>query len=162
MLTAQLGNRHSALSLAQDRKDLGFVKSCHLHQNLLRYLAEKILVRIPLVLGRITPSVKFGRVKVGCIWRSTVAGGLEPVPHQRQLLGQMADKVSILGLHSRCVIGCAVSNRLKRTLAIRGLNMAIVFRAPPKAASTTLAAEANTVRAIIRRFCVNMASDLLR
>lgn len=32
-----------AFSLTQDRKDLGFAKSRHLHQNLIRYLAEKIL-----------------------------------------------------------------------------------------------------------------------
>ena len=35
-------------------------------------------------------------------------------------------------LHSRRVIGWAVSNRMKRDLAIRALNMAIAFRAPPK------------------------------
>lgn len=38
----------------------------------------------------------------------------------------------ILDLHSRRVIGWAVSNRMKRDLAIRALNMAIEFRAPPK------------------------------
>jgi len=38
----------------------------------------------------------------------------------------------ILDLHSRRVIGWAVSNRIKRDLAIRALNMAIAFRAPPK------------------------------
>ncbi|MEN8950182.1 IS3 family transposase [Planktotalea arctica] len=38
----------------------------------------------------------------------------------------------ILDLHSRRVIGWAVSNRMKRDLAIRALNMAIAFRAPPK------------------------------
>ena len=38
----------------------------------------------------------------------------------------------ILDLHSRRVIGWAVSNRMKRDLAIRSLNMAIAFRAPPK------------------------------
>jgi transposase InsO family protein len=38
----------------------------------------------------------------------------------------------ILDLHSRRVIGWAVSNRMKRDLAIRALKMAIVFRAPPK------------------------------
>jgi hypothetical protein len=38
----------------------------------------------------------------------------------------------ILDLHSRRVIGWAVSNRMKRDLAIRVLNMAIAFRAPPK------------------------------
>jgi len=38
----------------------------------------------------------------------------------------------ILDLHSRRVIGWAVSNRMKRDLAIRALNMAIAFRGPPK------------------------------
>ena len=38
----------------------------------------------------------------------------------------------ILDLHSRRVIGWAVSNRMKRDLATRALKMAIAFRAPPK------------------------------
>ena len=38
----------------------------------------------------------------------------------------------ILDLHSRRVIGWAVSNRMKRDLAIRALKMAIAFRAPLK------------------------------
>ncbi len=38
----------------------------------------------------------------------------------------------ILDLHSRRVIGWAVSNRMKRDPAIRALKMAIAFRAPPK------------------------------
>ena len=38
----------------------------------------------------------------------------------------------ILDRHSRRVIGWAVSNRMKRDLAIRALKMAIAFRAPPK------------------------------
>jgi transposase InsO family protein len=37
----------------------------------------------------------------------------------------------ILDLHSRRVIGWAVSNRMKRDLAIRALNMAINLRQPP-------------------------------
>ncbi|MBR2573438.1 MAG: IS3 family transposase [Loktanella sp.] len=37
----------------------------------------------------------------------------------------------ILDLHSRRVIGWAVSNRMKRDLAIRALKMAIAFRSPP-------------------------------
>ena len=39
----------------------------------------------------------------------------------------------ILDLHSRRVIGWAVSNRMKRDLAIRALKMAIALRSPPKA-----------------------------
>ena len=39
---------------------------------------------------------------------------------------------AILDLHSRRVIGWAVSNRMKRDLAIRALNMAIALRQPPK------------------------------
>jgi len=38
----------------------------------------------------------------------------------------------ILDLHFRRVIGWAVSNRMKRDLAIRALRMAIAFRSPPK------------------------------
>jgi len=38
----------------------------------------------------------------------------------------------VLDLHSRRVIGWAVSNRMKRDLAIRALNMAIALRGPPK------------------------------
>ncbi|PRY80490.1 transposase InsO family protein [Yoonia maritima] len=38
----------------------------------------------------------------------------------------------ILDLHSRRVIGWAVSNRMKRDLAIHALKMAIAFRQPPK------------------------------
>lgn len=38
----------------------------------------------------------------------------------------------MLDLHSRRVIGWAVSNRLKKDLAIRALNMAIALRRPPK------------------------------
>ena len=38
----------------------------------------------------------------------------------------------ILDVHSRRVIGWAVSNRMKRDPAIRALKMAIAFRAPPK------------------------------
>lgn len=37
-----------------------------------------------------------------------------------------------LDLHSRRVIGWAVSNKMKRDLALRALKMAIGFRAPPK------------------------------
>jgi transposase InsO family protein len=38
----------------------------------------------------------------------------------------------ILDLHSRRVIGWAVSDRLKRDLAIRALKMAIALRSPPR------------------------------
>ena len=38
----------------------------------------------------------------------------------------------ILDLHPRRVVGWAVSNRMKRNLAIRALRMAIAFRSPPK------------------------------
>jgi len=38
----------------------------------------------------------------------------------------------MIDLHSRRVIGWAVSNRMKRDLAIRALKMAIAFRSPPK------------------------------
>ncbi len=38
----------------------------------------------------------------------------------------------ILDLYSRRVIGCAVSNRMKRDLAIRALDMAVALHRPPK------------------------------
>jgi putative transposase len=38
----------------------------------------------------------------------------------------------ILDLHSRRVIGWAVSDRMKRDLAIRALKMAIALRSPPR------------------------------
>ena len=38
----------------------------------------------------------------------------------------------ILDLHSRRVIGWAVSNRMKRDLAIRALKMAVALRSPPR------------------------------
>ena len=42
------------------------------------------------------------------------------------------DLAVILDLHSRRVIGWAVSNRMKRDLAIRALKMAVALRQPPK------------------------------
>jgi putative transposase len=39
---------------------------------------------------------------------------------------------AILDLNSRRVIGWAVSNRMKRDLAIKALDMAVAFRQPPK------------------------------
>jgi len=50
-------------------------------------------------------SATFGRARAGCSWRLTI------------VLGPMADKVSLLELHSQRVIGWAVSNRMKRDLA---------------------------------------------
>ena len=44
----------------------------------------------------------------------------------------MADRVSLLDLHARRIIGWAVSDRMKRDLAIRALRMAIALRAPPR------------------------------
>jgi putative transposase len=38
----------------------------------------------------------------------------------------------ILDLHSRCVVGWASSNCMKRDLAIRALKMALALRSPPK------------------------------
>lgn len=64
----------------------------------------------------------------------------------------------ILDLHSRRVIGWAVSNRMKRDLVIRALKMAIAFRSRPRAASSTVIAAANTVRMTTRRSCASMAS----
>ena len=64
----------------------------------------------------------------------------------------------ILDLHSRRVIGWALSNRMKRDLAIRALNMAIAFRSPPTAASIIQIAEANTGLMISRRSCASTGS----
>ena len=68
----------------------------------------------------------------------------------------------ILDLHSRRVIGWAVSNRMKRDLAIRALDMAIAFREPPKGCihHTDRLNPPNTVRTIIRRSCADTASKL--
>jgi hypothetical protein len=44
--------------LAQDRQNLGFTVSRHFHQNLLRYLAEKILLPHPLSFGGDYPREK--------------------------------------------------------------------------------------------------------
>jgi len=72
----------------------------------------------------------------------------------------------ILDLHSRRVVGWAVSNRMKRDPAIRALKALGImlriaeraFRSPPKAASITRIADRNTVLMIIRRSCGSMAS----
>jgi putative transposase len=78
----------------------------------------------------------------------------------------------ILDLHSRRVVGWAVSNRMKRDLAIRALKMAIAFRSPPKGCIYYPAGDykvicregiiptvaANIVRTIIKRSCASMAS----
>jgi len=61
----------------------------------------------------------------------------------------------VLYLYSRRVIGWAVSNRMKRDLAIRALEMAIAVRKHRKAASTTRIGAANTVHMIIRNGFVN-------
>ena len=61
-----------------------------------------------------------------------VAGGLGPMAHHRQLLGPMADHGARLDVHSRRVIGWAVSNRMQRDLALRALRMAIALRSPPR------------------------------
>lgn len=65
---------------------------------------------------------------------------------------------AILDLHSRRVIGWAVSNPMKRDLAIRALNMAIAFRAPPGAASVTRIVAANIARTTTRNCCAIMGS----
>ena len=44
----EVSDRHTAFALAQNCKNLGVAISRHLHQNLLRYLAEKILLPHPL------------------------------------------------------------------------------------------------------------------
>lgn len=63
----------------------------------------------------------------------------------------------IRDLHSRQVIGWAVSNRMKRDLTIRALKIAIALRSPPRAASSTATVAANTARMTTRKSCANMA-----
>lgn len=48
------------------------------------------------------------------------------------VLGPMVDMVSLLDLHSRQIIGWAVSNRMKCDLAIQALKMATALRTPPR------------------------------
>jgi hypothetical protein len=48
--------------LAQDRKDLGFAISRHLHQNLLRYLAKNIILPHPSNFGEDYRATSFGLV----------------------------------------------------------------------------------------------------
>ncbi|KKC33831.1 hypothetical protein WH91_06750, partial [Devosia psychrophila] len=48
MLSAQIGHPNPTFGLAQDRQDLGFAISRHLHQNLLVHIAEKILLLNPI------------------------------------------------------------------------------------------------------------------
>ena len=57
MFAAQLGHWHTAFSLAQDRKNLGFAISGHLHLNLLVHLAEKTLLPHPFTFGGITHEI---------------------------------------------------------------------------------------------------------
>jgi putative transposase len=78
----------------------------------------------------------------------------------------------VLDLHSRRVIGWAVSNRMKRDLAIRALNMAIALRRPPTGCiyypagdynvicreGTTQIVAASIARMTIRKFCASTAS----
>ena len=51
MFTAKLSHWNTAFGLAQDRKNLWFAVSAHLHMNLLVHLAEKILLPQPLTFG---------------------------------------------------------------------------------------------------------------
>jgi hypothetical protein len=64
MFTAKLGHRHTTFSLSQDRKDLGFAISGHLHLNLLVYLAEKILLPQPLNFGGDYHSMILSRLRM--------------------------------------------------------------------------------------------------
>ncbi len=64
----------------------------------------------------------------------------------------------ILDLHSRRVIGWAVSNRMKRDLAIRALKMAIAFRSPPKGCIHHTDRGSQSCSHDIRRSCASMGS----
>ena len=79
MLSAKLSNRHAALGLAQDRKDLGFAKSRHLHQILLSHLAEKILRPHPLSFGEDYPMEESLRARrSGMTMHKSTASTLPP------------------------------------------------------------------------------------
>lgn len=65
----------------------------------------------------------------------------------------------ILDLYSRRVIGWAVSNRMKRDLAIRALDMAVALRQPPEGCiQHTASVGRNTVPTSISDGCQSMAS----
>jgi len=65
---------------------------------------------------------------------------------------------AISDLHSRRVIGWALSNRMKRDLAIRALEMAMHSVSRQRAASTIPTGAANIAPTIARKSCANMAS----
>jgi transposase InsO family protein len=56
----------------------------------------------------------------------------------------------IMDLHSRRVIGWAISNRMKQDLALRALDMAVVLRRPRPAAFITRIGAPNSVRTSTR------------
>ena len=73
----------------------------------------------------------------------------------------------VLVLYSRRVIGWAVSNRMKRDLAIRALEMAVALRKPPKGCthhSPSRGLQANPCRAVDRgsQYCSHEYQKLLR
>lgn len=59
----------------------------------------------------------------------------------------------ILDLHSRRVVGWAVSDRMKKDLAIRARDMAVRLRKPQRAALSIRIAAANIAPTIIRKSC---------
>ncbi len=64
----------------------------------------------------------------------------------------------ILDLYSRRVIGWAGSQRMKRDLAIRALDMAVALRQPPKTAFIAPIVAASIALTIIKKSSRNMAS----
>ena len=73
----------------------------------------------------------------------------------------------ILDLHSRRIIGWAVSNRMKRDLAIRALKMAIALRSPPKGCifhsdRPSHGLQANRCRATGSQYCSHDYQKILR
>jgi putative transposase len=73
----------------------------------------------------------------------------------------------ILDLHSRRVIGWAVSNRMKRDLAIRALKMAIALRSPPRGCifhsdRPSHGLQANRCRAAGSQYCSHDYQKTLR
>ena len=73
----------------------------------------------------------------------------------------------ILDLHSRRVIGWAISNRMKKNLAIRALNMAIALRRSPKACihhtdRPSRSLKANRCRATGSQYCSHDYQKILK
>lgn len=66
----------------------------------------------------------------------------------------------MIDLYSRRIIGWAVSNRLKKDLALQALNRTVALRNPPPAAFITQIVAVNIAHTIIKSGFANLASSL--